>query len=319
MFFTPQAGGGNLSDPTTVSPIDPTLQSENGSTRPVDPPPAVEEHHPDDEQLDGPQHPAAAPSPGRFLRGPLRYDVDTSSPQLEAGRAFSVFVRVTNPYESTVTLLDVSASLPTEFRDKENQDAGIWTSLKNQFKDELRGRIILAQNVIASSDAQSKLAAPPGEIHLQHGNSALKRFTLKTWRSTLFLPAAYILQFQIQYQIDGVLNQDTIRQEFNIRASLGAVLRGAFWGAIVGSFLHALYGMPMDISLTIPAIPRSSFLDFVLQTLAGILVGGVLVVAFARKKDTQPFITIEDFYGGFFVGFSAGYIGKALLTSVLPK
>jgi hypothetical protein len=41
------------------------------------------------------------------------------------------------------------------------------------------------------------------------------------------------------------------------------------------------------------------------------------VVAFARKKDAQPFISIEDFYGGFFVGFSAGYVGKSLLAAVL--
>jgi hypothetical protein len=63
---------------------------------------------------------------------------------------------------------------------------------------------------------------------------------------------------------------------------------------------------------------QATWSDFLVQTVAGILLGGVLVVAFVRKKDAQPFISIEDFYGGFFVGFSAGYIGKALLNKVLP-
>lgn len=253
--------------------------------------------------------PAPHPVDTKFLRGPLKYDVDTSSPQLEAGRAFSVYVRVTNPYESPVTLLGVSASLPTEFRDKDNQDAGLYATLKNHFKQELKERIVEAQNVVPESDATE----PSGDILLQHGNSSLKRFTLKTWKNTLFSPAAYTMQFQVQYLIDGVINQDTIRQEFNIRASLGAVLRGAIWGAIVGSTLHALYvlkGVP---------VTQHVLIDLAVQTFASVLLGGVLVVAFARKKDAQPFISIEDFYGGFFIGFSAGYVGKTLLNKVLPS
>jgi hypothetical protein len=286
--------------------------------------PQIEQH---EEMVAEPPPPAAqgenAPplsTSTKFLRGPLRYDVDTSSPQLEAGRAFSVFVRVTNPYESPVTLLGVSASLPTEFRDKENQDAGLWATMKNQFKQELKERVVVAQNVVASvasNDPQPDATEPSGEIVLQHGNSSLKRFTLKTWKSTLFMPAAYIMQFQVQYKIDGVGNQDTIRQEFNIRAPLGAVLRGAFWGAITGSVLHTLY----KFLYLAPgaASQQHPYLQFLGETFAGILLGGVLVVAFARKKDTQPFISIEDFYGGLFVGFSAGYVGKVLLDKVLPQ
>ena len=294
---------------------------------------AANQHPPLDEIQQVEQHdevvtePPPSPGPGdnlapmstspKFLRGPLRYDVDTSSPQLEAGRAFSVFVRVTNPYESPVTLLGVSASLPTEFRDKENQDAGLWATMKNQFKQELKERVVVAQNVVASNATQPDAPEPSGEIVLQHGNSSLKRFTLKTWKSTLFMPAAYIMQFQIQYKIDGVVNQDTIRQEFNIRAPLGAVLRGAFWGAITGSVLHTLYKFLYPASGT--TSQQHPYLQFLGETFAGILLGGVLVVAFARKKDTQPFISIEDFYGGLFVGFSAGYVGKVLLDKVLPQ
>jgi len=194
----------------------------------------------------------------------------------------------------------------------------MWRSAKNQFKDEITSRIVEARNVIVPSDGAKNAGAleTASEIVLQHGNSALKRFTLKTWRSTLFMPAAYILQFQVQYKIDDVLNQDTIRQQFNLRAPMGAVLRGACWGALVGSILHTLYGLN---GAAVTSLDRKGFFELVTQTFAGILLGGVLVVAFARKKDAQPFISIEDFYGGFFVGFSAGYVGKALLEKVLPK
>ncbi|MFK8849115.1 hypothetical protein [Streptomyces sp. Ac-502] len=38
---------------------------------------------------------------------------------------------------------------------------------------------------------------------------------------------------------------------------------------------------------------------------------GVLasLVAFARKSSAQPFVAIEDFWGGAIIGFSVGYFG----------
>ncbi len=261
-----------------------------------------------------PVHEAPAPesaSATKFLRGPLKYEVETSAPQIEAGKSFSVYVRVTNPYESPVTLVGISLPIPAEFRDKDQQDASVMDAMKAGFRQELRARILEAQNVAP----QSTPGAESDEIVLQHGNSALKRFTLKTWRSTLFMPAAYNLEFQVQYKIDGVLNQDTIRQQLSIRAPLGAVLRGSFCGAIVGSLLHTLYKLQGSAA---PLTDLHPWIGFALQTVAGVLLGAVLVVAFARKKDAQPFISIEDFYGGFFVGFAAGYVGQSLLQNILP-
>jgi hypothetical protein len=254
------------------------------------------------------------PAPAQqFLRGPLKYDVDSPSPQLEGGRLFSVYVRVTNPYESPVSLLSVSVSLPAEFRDEANINTGFWRTAKAQFRQEITNRIVLADNVLPSTNESAQEAS---EILLQHGNSSLKQFKFRTWKVTLFTPATYVMEFQVQYKIDNVLNQDTIRKEFNIRATLGAVLRGALWGAVVGTFLHKLYDWKNY------GVNSKNFhhfpLGFILDLLASLLLSGVLVIAFARKKDAQPFISIEDFYGGFFVGFSAGYIGKALLEKVLP-
>lgn len=36
------------------------------------------------------------------FRGPLHYETETSSPLVEAGRTFSIYLRITNPYEVPV-------------------------------------------------------------------------------------------------------------------------------------------------------------------------------------------------------------------------
>jgi hypothetical protein len=66
------------------------------------------------------------------FRGPLRYEVDTSSPQLSAGRRFSIFVRITNPYDVPVTIEKVECSLPAEFRDE--SQVGVFGRIRLSFR-----------------------------------------------------------------------------------------------------------------------------------------------------------------------------------------
>ncbi|WP_353072437.1 hypothetical protein [Tunturiibacter gelidiferens] len=53
----------------------------------------------------------------RSIRGPLRYQISTSSPQLEAGTKFSIYTRITNPYDVPVKITSVTTLLPVEFID----------------------------------------------------------------------------------------------------------------------------------------------------------------------------------------------------------
>jgi hypothetical protein len=56
-------------------------------------------------------------------------------------------------------------------------------------------------------------------------------------------------------------------------------------------------------------------INITIAAAAGILIRWVVVAAFARKKDAQPFLSVEDYYGGFFVGILAGYNGDSLFAS----
>src|SRR5215510_9772155 len=53
--------------------------------------------------------------PSRNIRGPLRYVLETSSPQVEAGKKFSITIQIINPYDVPVRIYGVSTTLPIEF------------------------------------------------------------------------------------------------------------------------------------------------------------------------------------------------------------
>ncbi len=49
--------------------------------------------------------------------GALRFVIESSSEQIEAGKEFSINVKITNPYDTPVTIKNVTTKLPIEFVD----------------------------------------------------------------------------------------------------------------------------------------------------------------------------------------------------------
>ncbi len=46
----------------------------------------------------------------------------------------------------------------------------------------------------------------------------------------------------------------------------------------------------------------------------------ILVVSFARKSGVQQIVSVEDFWGGLFLGFLTGFLGqKFALDAILPS
>jgi hypothetical protein len=246
------------------------------------------------------------------FRGPLRYEIETASAQLEAGAPFSIFVRIGNPYDVPVTILAVKSLLPSEFKDPDEPDPS-WRE-RLSLKSVVEAPLELVATSLQPVGEGEKAEAVPGPVLLQPGNTALRKFTAKTRESILFSPSLYTFHVEIHYEINGKANLDAVKQQFNVRSPLNALVYGSFWGALTGASLHGLKENLGDLTKLLS-------LYSIAAPVAGVLIGAVVVVAFARKKDAQPFITVEDFYGGFFVGFLAGYVGFPLLDSItsLPK
>jgi hypothetical protein len=130
-----------------------------------------------------------------------------------------------------------------------------------------------------------------------------------------FTPSSYNLHFQVEYAIDGATNQDSVEYQLSIRAPLLSLMTGAIAGSILG---HLLFDA-LDPTNGLFNPTKGGWLGILAAYLASILISIVAVIAFARKKDAQPLISVEDFWGGMFVGFMAGYSGKLFLGKILGK
>jgi hypothetical protein len=268
------------------------------------------------------------------VRGPLRFEVETSSPLIEAGRPFSVFLRITNPFEAPVTIQKVAFLVPVEFRDETAlSDVGFGLQWKTEFPS-LRaagpaGRpnkafqlgVVQARSVTGNlggsggpgpavgldraaeaADASNEMVDRSSSLLVQPGNTVAWQVTLRTTRWLFFTPAAYALEAQLTYTLDGQENHDAVKIPLSLKAPLPALITGALLGSLCGSLFKALQvGAPAWKSL----VP---------QVLTSMVLASMVIVAFARKKDAQPFVSVEDFYGGLFIGFLVGLSGQAWLT-----
>jgi hypothetical protein len=136
---------------------------------------------------------------------------------------------------------------------------------------------------------------------LQPGNSTTRTFRIRSKKAIWFRPAAYRLQIEVEYSIGGIRNIDTIEHPIQIRASLTSLVLGAFIGGLGGWF--AGHG-----SVAAPAA------NSVVGLTVSLVMSAMAVVLFARKKEVQPIITVEDFWGGVALGFLVAYSGATLHT-----
>lgn len=249
------------------------------------------------------------------FRGPLKYVVETSAPQLEAGRNTSIFLLITNPYDLPITIVSAQTKVPVEFKDAARDSVSFWKGIwKEAIKEADLDKLQVVSGVSLSDESNNRQT--PSPVILQPGNTTIYEFKLRTRQAHLFTPAVHNLNAQVQYEMNGTTNHDVVKYQLNIRAPLKALLYGSVVGSITGTILRFI--IDATESNNVPTLAEIFVPKFYLSIVAGILIGSVLVIAFARKKDAQPFITIEDFWGGFFIGFLAGYVGKSLLNPLLP-
>ena len=138
---------------------------------------------------------------------------------------------------------------------------------------------------------------------LQPGNSTTRTFTIRSKKAIWFRPASYRLQIEVEYAIGGIRNIDTIEDPIQVKASLTSMVIGAVIGGLGGWFTSQ--------ASTATAAP-----DTVLSLTVSLVMAAMSVVLFARKKEVQPIITVEDFWGGVALGFLVAYSGPKMIATL---
>jgi hypothetical protein len=141
-------------------------------------------------------------------------------------------------------------------------------------------------------------------VVLLPGNSVVQHFVLKTTNWLTFTPIAHTFQIQVRYEMDGNKHIDTVPYALSIRAATASSLIGAILGSVLGSLVNTNVVFT-DTGTALRALLTASIFAV------------IIVVAFARKNSVQQIVSVEDFWGGMFIGFLVGYSGESFVSSII--
>jgi hypothetical protein len=144
-----------------------------------------------------------------------------------------------------------------------------------------------------------------------------KSFEIKAgWSGSPFRPRPDTFKIPVTVSYNdstGKTDTEITSLELSLFPSFGTMLLGTLAGSLLGTFVRNSEEIPKLRFDTI-ALPAQIMSVFVIPLIFGLIAGRILT----RKKDVQPFLTIEDFWGGIVIGFIVGYSGSQFLEQ-LPQ
>lgn len=149
-------------------------------------------------------------------------------------------------------------------------------------------------------------------MELAPGESVRDNLLGRTKRSLFFRPDKYNLTLYADCSDkEGVFSRVSKVVEVEILASPIAIICGALIGGIAGTLVRIFQG-PSNLSLG-----YVFGLGSVFEIIGAAIMSVLAVIALARKTGVQTLVTIQDFWGGIFVGFLVGYSGKAFFDTLM--
>jgi hypothetical protein len=138
-------------------------------------------------------------------------------------------------------------------------------------------------------------------IVLQPGDSVVKQFIFRTKSWLFFTPLAHTLQIQVRYGVDDRDHLDTVPYQLTIQAAITATMIGAVLGGVIGGVARMINAMQTG---------NANMGTQVLSLVMAVILSAITVVSFARKSGVQQIVSVEDFWGGLFLGFLIGFLGQ---------
>lgn len=158
-------------------------------------------------------------------------------------------------------------------------------------------------------DSYYKLIKDKGYVpwELLSGEAFSECFSGKTQKYLFFRPDKYKLTLFVEYSNkQKIFFRETKIEEVDILASFQAIMFGAIIGGFLGTVVRIFIFSPFILDI-------SSLFEIV----GAVILSVLAVIALARKSGVQTLITIQDFWGGVFVGFLIGYSGKTFFDNLV--
>ena len=226
------------------------------------------------------------------IRGPIQTDFDLSESHPVAGNKFTVSVRVENPFDVHIDILAVRILVPSGLKFL-GKDRGL----------DIRKNNIDHKTVLGSDNISEELNISGEEpIELAPNDILIHNFHLQTEGWLFVSTKEYELNAAVSYIVDGRIHRQVIRIKFTTRTRVAAPIIGAVIGSLMGSFVKTISKEEI--------LDTTSWSKIILQTIAATIFGIFATIIAVRRLGTQPVLTVEDIYGGFILGFFAGYMGR---------
>lgn len=228
---------------------------------------------------------------------------------LASGATVAQYIRASTPTTATV-LQQATGSISAE-------DIQRAASKATGSPDD--AEIVKAEMIrILHEKLQSYQATIYQTVTLQPGDSTVQVFTLRSDQSILFRPASYNLHIEIQYEAESTSHVDVVNYSLAISTSMVSMCSGALLGAILGTVAQNLISERVAFDPSLP-VNWPQLLKVIATTVANVILSMMAVIVFSRKKDVQPILSIEDFWGSILIGFLVGYNGHAFFDKLLPS
>nr|WP_294866373.1 hypothetical protein [uncultured Pseudogulbenkiania sp.] len=248
----------------------------------------------------------------------LNVNVSIAQPFVVAGVPFTLTTTFENNHEGPIEVLFLSYHVPYDvqwIQEQKYTDRFEWLK-SNKLKSIL----------FSNTSWKAGISAPGQAMYYGHADSHYETsvFDLLPGESGTYSFSSYVRRWlfasggelvfpgQVKYRYKDEIHYHTFEVRFTLRPPLLANGIGSIVGSIAGPIAKGLRDQG-------PTFFSSIGITFIAGVTLTAILSLVAVIYSSRKTgEAQPIITVEDFWGGFLVGFLIGFTGNELFGKIVP-